>query len=227
MVLIAYQHQPGFKVLHSDIDETANKIFHLNYLVKRDKPKKAWYVINGITLYRIIAAPFLLVLLFTGQHDIFKWLLGVSFFTDLIDGHLARKYKVSSILGSKLDSIGDDLTVLVGVIALFVLKLPFIERQIIVFIILLALFLIQTTFALIRYGKTTSFHTYLAKIVALLQGIFLLVVFFTNEPNLILFYSAAIITMLELTEEIILVSMLRQWKANVKGLYWVLKEKNH
>jgi len=215
-------------VLLSDIDEIANKkIFHLNYLVKSATHKQAWYVINGVTLYRIIAAPFLLVLLFAKQYDIFKWLLGVSFFTDLIDGYLARKYKVTSILGTKLDSIGDDLTVLVAMIALFVLKLAFIKQQIITFIILLVLFLVQITYALIRYGKITSFHTYLAKTAALLQGVFLLLVFFTDEPNLILFYAAAIVTILELTEEIILVSLLQQWKANVKGIYWVLKKKNH
>jgi CDP-diacylglycerol--glycerol-3-phosphate 3-phosphatidyltransferase len=188
--------------------------------------KKAWYVINGITLYRIIAAPFLLVLIFTGQYDIFKWLLGLSFFTDLIDGFLARKYKVASVLGTRLDSIGDDLTVLVGVIALFVLKGAFIKEHIIVFIILLVLFLAQIVFAFTRYGKMTNFHTYLAKTAALLQGIFLIITFFTDQPNLILFYAAAIVTMLELIEEIILVGLLKHWKANVKGIYWVLKEKS-
>jgi phosphatidylglycerophosphate synthase len=193
--------------------------------VKKDTHKQAWYIINGITLYRIIAAPFLLVVLFTKQYEIFKWLLGVSFFTDLIDGFLARKYKVTSILGTKLDSIGDDLTVLVAMIALFVLKLAFIKQHIIIFIILLVLFLVQTTWAMIRYGKMTNFHTYLAKTAALLQGIFLLFVFFTDEPNLILFYAAAIITMLELTEEIILVSLLPHWQTNVQGIYWVLKNK--
>ena len=193
--------------------------------MKKDTHKQAWYIINGITLYRVIAAPFLLVLLFRGQYDIFKWLLGVSFFTDLIDGYLARKYKVTSILGTRLDSIGDDLTVLVALIALFVLKLAFIKQQIIIFIILLALFLVQTTYALIRYGKLTSFHTYLAKTAALLQGIFLLFTFFTNEPNLILFYVAAIVTMLELTEETILVGLLPHWEANVKGIHQVLKKK--
>ena len=193
--------------------------------MKKDTHKQAWYVINGITLYRIIAAPFLLVLLFTKQYEIFKWLLGVSFFTDLIDGYLARKYKVTSILGTKLDSIGDDLTVLVAMIALFVLKLAFIKQHSIMFIILLVLFFVQITYALIRYGKMTNFHTYLAKTAALLQGIFLLLVFFTDEPSLILFYVAAIVTILELTEEIILVSLLSQWRANVKGIYWVLKNK--
>ena len=194
--------------------------------MKTDTHKQVWYVINGITLYRVIAAPFLLVLLFTKQHEIFKWLLGVSFFTDMIDGYLARKFKVTSILGTKLDSIGDDLTVLVGLIALFVLKLEFIKQHIIILIILLALFLVQTTYAFIRYRKMTNFHTYLAKTAALLQGVFLILVFFTEEPSLILFYAATIVTMLELTEEIILVNSLPQWKANVKGIYWVLKNKD-
>jgi CDP-diacylglycerol--glycerol-3-phosphate 3-phosphatidyltransferase len=194
--------------------------------VKTDTHKQVWYVINGITLYRVIAAPFLLVLLFTKQHEIFKWLLGVSFFTDMIDGYLARKFKVTSILGTKLDSIGDDLTVLVGLIALFVLKLEFIKQHIIILIILLALFLVQTTYAFIRYRKMTNFHTYLAKTAALLQGVFLILVFFTEEPSLILFYAATIVTMLELTEEIIIVNSLPQWKANVKGIYWVLKNKD-
>jgi CDP-diacylglycerol--glycerol-3-phosphate 3-phosphatidyltransferase len=193
--------------------------------VKKDTHKQAWYVINGITLYRTIAAPFLLILLFSKQYDIFKWLLAVSFFTDLVDGYLARKFKVTSILGTKLDSIGDDLTVLVGLVALIVLKLTFIKQHIIVFIILVVLFLLQTTYAFIRYKKMTNFHTYLAKIAAILQGVFLILVFFTKDPILILFYAATIITMLELAEEIILVNLLPEWQANVKGVYWVLKNK--
>ena len=203
--------------------ETA--LYYLNHSLKKNTPKQAWYVINGITLYRVIAAPFLLVLLFTKQYDIFKWLLAVSFFTDLIDGYLARKFKVTSILGTKLDSIGDDLTVLVGLIAMFVLKLEFIKQHVIIFVILLVLFLVQSSYALIRYKKMTNFHTYLAKTAALLQGVFLILVFFTDEPNLILFYAATIVTMLELAEEIILVRMLPKWQANVKGIYWVLKNK--
>lgn len=193
--------------------------------MKETTHKQAWYVINGITLYRIVAAPILLILIFTGQFDIFKWLLGISFFTDLIDGFLARKYKVASVLGTRLDSIGDDLTVLVGVIALFVTKMEFINEQKFVFIVFLLLFLVQTTYALIRYGKITNFHTWLAKTAALLQGVFLLLAFFTDEPNLVLFYAAAIITILELIEEIILVRLLPDWETNVKGIYWVLKKR--
>lgn len=195
------------------------------YTVKDTTHKQAWYVINGITLYRIVAAPVLLILIFTSQLDIFKWLLGISFFTDLIDGFLARRYKVASVLGTRLDSIGDDLTVLVGVIALFVTRMEFIKEQQFIFFLLLLLFLAQTTYAFIRYGKSTNFHTWLAKTAAVLQGVFLLLAFFTDEPNLVLFYAAAIITILELIEEMILVKLLPNWETNVKGIYWVLKKK--
>ncbi len=193
--------------------------------MKTGTHKKAWYVINGITIYRIAAAPFLLVLLFYGRIEIFKWLLALSFFTDLIDGFLARKYKVTSVMGTRLDSIGDDLTVLVAITGLIVLKPEFIKQEKIMFICMLSLFLIQTVYALVRYGKITSFHTYLAKTAALLQGVFLLLVFFTNEPPLLLFYAAAMVTILELVEETLLVYLLPHWETNVKGLYWVLKNK--
>ena len=185
--------------------------------------KKSWYLINGITLYRIFSAPFLLLLILNGRLDVFKWLLGLSFFTDLIDGYLARKYQVTSMLGARLDSIGDDLTVLVAMIALLVTQPAFIKQQIVIFIILLALFLIQAIYAFIRYGKFTSFHTYLAKAAALLQGLFFLAFFFLDRPNMVLFYVAALVTMLELIEETILVGMVKEWQTNVHGVWWWLK----
>jgi CDP-diacylglycerol--glycerol-3-phosphate 3-phosphatidyltransferase len=194
--------------------------------MKYGQHKPGYYVINGITIFRVIAAPFLLALLFTGRYEIFKWLIGLSFFTDLIDGYLARKFKVTSIFGARLDSLGDDLTVLIGIIGLFVMKPEFIKQEIAPLILLLLLFLVQVTYAFIRYGKMTNFHTYLAKTAAVLQGIFLLFTFFTDKVNLFLFFAATIITALELIEETILISLLPEWEANVKGLYWVIKKKN-
>lgn len=148
----------------------------------------------------------------------------VSFFTDFIDGYLARKFNVASVFGTRLDSIGDDLTVIVALIGLIITRPSFISDHKMIFIIITVLFVIQTVYALIRYGKISSFHTYLAKLAAILQGVFLILVFFIKEPILSLFYSASIITMLELTEEIILVYLLPKWETNVKGLFWVLKK---
>jgi CDP-diacylglycerol--glycerol-3-phosphate 3-phosphatidyltransferase len=56
-------------------------------------------MVNATTLYRLIAAPFLLLLIINHNLEVFRWLLGLSFFTDAIDGYLARKYKVTSAFG--------------------------------------------------------------------------------------------------------------------------------
>lgn len=188
------------------------------------KLQTSYYIINGITLYRTLIAPVLIILIFKSEYVLFKWLLGISFFTDLIDGYLARKFKVTSIFGTRLDSIGDDLTIVVALIALFYWKYDFVRAHIPEIILLLALFIVQTTMAIIRYRTITSFHTYLAKLAAILQGSFLLLLFFLRQPPNLLFYAVVLITSLELIEECILVLVLPKWKANVKGLYWVLQQ---
>lgn len=193
--------------------------------MKPTRNKTLFYLINSITLYRIITAPLLVYLLLTEQLDWFKWLIGISFFTDLIDGELARNYNVTSVLGTRLDSIGDDLTVLVAIFGLWYLNPSFIKQEWVMLVPLSFLFLLQTGAALYRYGKITSFHTYLAKLAALTQGVFLLSFFFLENIQYTLFYTAVVVTGIELTEEIILVYLLPQWESNVKGLWWVWKRK--
>lgn len=187
--------------------------------------KSSFYIVNGITVYRLVAAPVLIVLVLTGQTAIFKWLLLVSFSTDFIDGYLARKFKVTSILGTKLDSIGDDLTIVAAIVGLVVLKPGFIKEQMVIFGIMLILYLLQTILAFARYGKLSGFHTYSAKVAAILQGTFLILIFLLPAPIYPLFYAAVIFTIIDLLEEIILIILLPRWKADVKGIYWVMREK--
>jgi len=182
-------------------------------------------MVNGITLYRVVAAPVLILLIVLKQVDIFKWMLVLSFFTDAIDGYLARKYKVFSKLGSKLDSVGDDLTVGAAIAGVIFFKGELLKHEAVLAVMLAALYIIQTTLALLRYHKISSFHTYIAKVAAVLQGIFFILLFFVPGPVYILFRIMAIVTIADLLEEITLVIILRTWQTNVKGLYWVLKNK--
>jgi CDP-diacylglycerol--glycerol-3-phosphate 3-phosphatidyltransferase len=184
----------------------------------------AYYMINGITVYRIAAAPVMMALLFYGPPTWFKWLVGLSFFTDLIDGVLARKFRVNSALGARLDSIGDDLTVLITTAGLFMKRPELLTEQLAWLLPLLLLFLIQTGLALYRYGRISSFHTRLAKLAALAQGLFILSFYFFDTVNYPLFYAAVSITLLELIEEIVLVYWFKEWTTDVKGLIWVWKK---
>ena len=184
-----------------------------------------YYVVNIITIYRLASAPVLVILAITHQLEIFKWLLAVSFFTDAIDGPLARRYNVTSVAGSKLDSISDDMTVSAGIVGMIVFKADFLMLVWEWLIPLFALFLLQVILALRKFHKMTSFHTYSAKLAAVFQGSFLILLFVLPEPSYALFYAAVIVTALDLIEEIILVLIIPEWSTDVKGLYWVMKKK--
>ncbi len=188
--------------------------------------KRSYYIINAITFYRLLAAPILIFMIFNGNFNLFKWMLAVSFFTDLIDGFLARKFGTESVFGARLDSLGDDLTVIAAIIGIFVFKMQFVKDNLVIASIVFGLLIIQNIFALVRYHKISSFHTYSAKAAAILQGAFLILIFFLPHPNYFLFYAASVVTALDLAEEIILVLILPKWEANVKGIYWVLKRKS-
>lgn len=192
-------------------------------LVKARRPVR---FVNAITFFRVIAFPVFIVLLSLEHIHIFKWLLLVSFLTDALDGVLARKLKANSILGARLDSIGDDLTVLAGLLGMFVFRWEFLKTSWIPIVVVLGIFLIQTLYALFKYQKTTSFHTLGAKTAAMLQGTFLCSLFFFDEPVYWLFYAALVVTALELVEEIVMVTILPKWKSDVLGIYWALKIKN-
>jgi phosphatidylglycerophosphate synthase len=189
--------------------------------------KIKFVLVNAITCYRIVITPVLIWLAIDGNYDAFRWLLPVSFLTDLIDGFLARRLRATSVLGSKLDSIGDDLTFVAAAVGMFAFRFEFVQQHFALISIMFGLYLMQTACALIKYKKMTSFHTYLAKLAMIVQGSFLILLFLLPEPVLWLFYAAAIVTILDLAEEIIIIFYLKDWQANVKGLFWVMRNERN
>jgi CDP-diacylglycerol--glycerol-3-phosphate 3-phosphatidyltransferase len=78
--------------------------------------------------------------------------------------------------------------------------------------------------AYFKYGKATAFHTYLAKISAVMQSVFILGSLFFS-PNFSLFYIMIGIGLLETIEEITLIFMYDNWASDVKGIYWAFRDK--
>jgi len=185
----------------------------------------SYKMVNMITFYRLAAAPVLVILLLGGHFNVFKWLLAFSFFTDAIDGWLARKFGVVSLLGARIDSVADDLTVAVSILGIILYHSCFLAPRGMLLASLVVLYLAQNGIALIRFRRLTSFHTYTAKVAAVFQGIFLVLFYFLAQPVPALFYFAVAVTLLDLAEEIVLALLLPEWEADIKGLYWVLKRK--
>jgi len=76
---------------------------------------------NGLTILRVLAIPFILVMLFSpGQiHRLFTALLFfAAAITDTLDGYLARRRGLETTLGKLLDPLADKLLIVTALIAL-------------------------------------------------------------------------------------------------------------
>jgi phosphatidylglycerophosphate synthase len=185
---------------------------------------KNFNIADWFSFYRVFAAPFLVLLIWLDYRLFFTWLLLISYSTDAIDGFLARKLKITSPRGSQLDSFGDQVTLIIGLIGLFYFETEFIKNNLILILVAFVPYILQMIIAYSKYGKATAFHTYFAKLSALIQSVFILwALFFT--PDYILFYSMIAIGLLETIEEITLIYMYDNWASDVKGIYWALKDK--
>jgi CDP-diacylglycerol--glycerol-3-phosphate 3-phosphatidyltransferase len=185
---------------------------------------KNFNIADWFSFYRVIAVPFLVMFILIDERLIFSWFLLVSYSTDAIDGYLARKLKITSARGSQLDSFGDQLTLIMGLIGLFYFQTQFIKTNLILILVAFIPYIIQMLLAYYKYGKATAFHTYLAKISAIIQSVFILwSLFFV--PEYTMFYIMIVFGVLETLEEITLIFMYDNWASDVKGIYWALRDK--
>jgi CDP-diacylglycerol--glycerol-3-phosphate 3-phosphatidyltransferase len=181
-------------------------------------------IADWFSFYRIAAAPFLILILFLNERELFTWLLLISYCTDALDGYLARKLKITSPRGSQLDSFGDQITLIVGLLGLLVFESDFIRKNLLIILLAFIPYILQMVLAYVKYQKATAFHTYLAKLSAILQSIFILWSLFFS-PEYSLFYIMIGVGILETIEEITLIYMYDNWASDVKGIYWALRDK--
>ena len=78
---------------------------------------------NKLTILRVIMVPFFVAfLLLTPSHTDFKWiafaLFVVASLTDLLDGHIARKYHMITNFGKFMDPLADKLLVSAALVCL-------------------------------------------------------------------------------------------------------------
>ncbi|WP_121666554.1 CDP-alcohol phosphatidyltransferase family protein [Mesonia aquimarina] len=178
-----------------------------------------------LSLLRILIAILLaLIVLFKGEKIIFGILMITGFLSDFLDGYIARHYNQVTTRGASLDSAGDAILSLIVILGIVHFETSFIKEHLYSIIPVVFLYFFQLAFAYLKYGNSSSFHTYAAKLAAGIQGVFFTVIIFF-KPLQWLLYITLIISVLETLEEIILIKKLNKPQTDIKGLYWILKEK--
>lgn len=182
------------------------------------------HVPNALSIARILASPILLVLAGNGQESAFTWVLIPALLSDIADGLIARLFSLQTKLGALLDSVADTLLLFAALYGIWVFHPDFAADHVLAIALLVGAWLTENAAALLRYGRLSSFHTYLSKVAGYALGIFVGVLFIFNfQPWL--FYLAVGVSVIGNCEELVLLALLPTWRADVRGLWWVLRER--
>lgn len=189
-------------------------------------PRNWWRQLpNAISSARLLATPILLYAATAKYLDLFKWLLLGCLISDILDGLIARAFHLRSRVGAFLDSTADMIVAVLGVLGLYVFKRPIVAEHWMPLALVLTLYLLEAFGALWRYRRISSFHTILVRIAAYAQGIFIMSLFLWGYAAWLL-YPMTALSVLAYAEEIVLLYLLPEWTADVRGIYWVLSRRS-
>ena len=132
---------------------------------------------NSISIFRFLMVPVLLVLAWTGHDRAFLILLAISFLSDVVDGVIARRFKLVSRLGARLDSFSDFFLYCTLGLGGWMLWPEIIQRERVAFAVLALSILLPVGVGLIKYRQATSYHTWAVKLSAVLIVISSLLLF--------------------------------------------------
>jgi cardiolipin synthase (CMP-forming) len=188
------------------------------------KKTEFWTIPNMITLYRLLMVPVILYFAVSGREKLFAIFLVINLVSDIIDGYIARRFKMESEIGAKLDSFADNFNYVLAFIGFFVFKMDDFRAHIISFTIFVSMLLLTVIVPLIKFRKFPSYHLYTTKISGYIQGAFFICLF--TIGFITPFYYFMIIWAIAGALECIAIDLLiPEMRSNVKGLYWVLKER--
>jgi cardiolipin synthase (CMP-forming) len=179
---------------------------------------------NLITIYRLLAFPLILYFAIAGKETLFAIFLIINLVTDAIDGFIARRFNMETEIGAKLDSFADNLTYVLVFIGIYVFKLEDFLQYKVSFLIFIGMLLLTVIFSLIKFRKFPSLHMYITKIGGYIQGAFFICLF-TIGFITPFYYFVISWGILGAIESIVIQIAIPEMRSNVKGLYWVLKEK--
>lgn len=188
-------------------------------------PKENIYNIpNLLSAYRILALPVIAWALIAGERNLFVTLIIINLITDILDGVIARTFKLETEFGARLDSIADIGTYIMGCIGLVILEKAFVTQYRFILLPVIFLYFIPEIIALLKFRRLPSLHLYSSKIVAYLQGIFLFT-FFLFGFSKWYFYFMIVCSCLSYLEASIIILLLPYLKSNVQGIYFLNRHK--
>ena len=157
------------------------------------------------------------------HRDAFVILLCINLITDILDGLIARLFKLETEFGARLDSIADAGTFILALAGMLVFEYDFVSGHSVFFILLALLYAAGLAVSFIRFGRMPSLHLYSFKISGYLQGIFLFT-YFVFGYNALYFGFMMLWSYLAFAEELYILLTIPELRSNLKGIYFMYKK---
>jgi cardiolipin synthase (CMP-forming) len=175
---------------------------------------------NLLSFYRLLAIPFVVWTLVSGNRTLFITLICINLITDILDGYIARRYKLCTEFGARLDSMADIGTFFLSISGFLVFEEAFVIQHSVAFLVLFGLYITAQILSLIKFKRTTSFHLYSNKFSGYVQGIFIFTFFvFGYYPWY--FYFMIVVGSLAEIEVLLLVLMLPKMISNARSIFLI------
>jgi CDP-diacylglycerol--glycerol-3-phosphate 3-phosphatidyltransferase len=177
---------------------------------------------NIICLFRLISAPLLVIIAINMHKNLFIILLTVSFFSDYIDGFLARLLNQTSKFGAILDSFADLILIVFAWSGIIILWPEIFIQEKLSILIILFCEMITNCIGFIKFKRMICFHTYIGKFAFYLMSIsMILIIIF--EKFIWLLRITAITYIVVAIEDLLIIYILSEWLFNIPTLWHAYK----
>lgn len=177
---------------------------------------------NAISLLRLLSFPVILTFGLLGREWWFALLLCISLITDILDGNIARIFKLQTRFGAALDNLADLGIYILALFGIFTFKWAEVQPHAWLLYIFLTLFIISYIIGFYRFKTVPGLHLYGAVSAGYIQGVFFFVLFAFGFYTWF-YYLAVGWGVLAYIEKILVLLRLDKIKSGVKGLYWLMK----
>ena len=179
---------------------------------------------NIISSYRLLVDPLILYFIIADKEKLFAIFLIINLLSDALDGFLARKLKQETEIGAKLDAFADNFTYVLAFIGIFVFRMEEIRPHMVSFIFMISMLVSTVIVSLIKFRKFPTYHLYTTKAGGYIEGGFFICLFTIGfiTPWYYLVVAWAVMGAIEC---IIINLLIPEMRSDIKGLYWVIKER--
>ena len=174
---------------------------------------------NILSLLRLALVPVLVGLASAQRGDMFLVVLAVSLLSDVLDGYLARKLGLVSELGAKLDSWGDILTYAAMILGLHLIWPDIFDKQAEFLFAAMMSFILPTLLAFRKFGAYPSYHTWGAKLAAVLMAPAYYVLILADADSF--FRVVILFHLLVAAEEMAITFILNRPRSNVGSVFYL------